>query len=72
MYDSYYIRFNEYDKAAYQWGDYVHMDNIVIIAVPNNDASAGLSAAVSDVLVAALGPVVDNNECITTTTTTTT
>ena len=48
------------------------MDNIVIIAVPNNDASAGLSAAVSDVLVAALGPVVDNNECITTTTTTTT
>ena len=72
VYDSYYIRFNEYDKAAYQWGDYVHMDNIVIIAVPNEDASAGLSTAVSNVLVAALGPVVDNNECITTTTTTTT
>jgi len=71
VYDSYYIRFNEYDKAAYQWGDYVHMDNIVIIAVPNEDASAGLSTAVSNILVAALGPVVDNNECITTTTTTT-
>ena len=71
VYDSYYIRFNEYDKAAYQWGDYIHMDNIVIIAVPNNDASAGQSAAISAVLVAALGDVVDNNECITTTTTTT-
>ena len=71
VYDSYYIRFNEYDKAAYQWGDYVHMDNIVIIAVPNEDASAGLSTAVSNILVAALGAVVDNNECITTTTTTT-
>ena len=71
VYDSYYIRFNEFDKAAYQWGDYVHMDNIVIIAVPNEDASAGLSTAVSNILVAALGAVVDNNECITTTTTTT-
>ena len=71
VYDSYYIRFNEYDKAAYQWGDYIHMDNIVIIAVPNNDASAGQSANIQAVLVAALGDVVDNNECITTTTTTT-
>jgi hypothetical protein len=72
VYDSYTIRFNEYDKAAYQWGDYIHMDNIVIIAVPNEDSSAGLSTAVSAVLVAALGTVVDNNVCITTTTTTTT
>lgn len=71
VYDSYTIRFNEYDKAAYQWGDYIHMDNIVIIAVPNEDSSAGLSTAVSAVLVAALGNVVDNNVCITTTTTTT-
>ncbi len=71
VYDSYTIRFNEYDKAAYQWGDYIHMDNIVIIAVPNEDSSAGLSTAVSAVLVAALGTVVDNNVCITTTTTTT-
>ena len=52
-------------------GEIIHMDNIVIIAVPNEDASAGLSTAVSNVLVAALGAVVDNNECITTTTTTT-
>ena len=71
VYDSYTIRFNEYDKAAYQWGDYIHMDNIVIIAVPNEDSSAGLSTAVSAVLEAALGTVVDNNVCITTTTTTT-
>jgi hypothetical protein len=71
VYDSYTIRFNEYDKAAYQWGDYIHMDNIVIVAVPNEDSSAGLSTAVSAVLEAALGDVVDNNVCITTTTTTT-
>ena len=58
-------------KQLTNGGDYVHMDNIVIIAVPNEDASAGLSTAVSNILVAALGPVVDNNECITTTTTTT-
>tara|TARA_R100000479_G_scaffold36105_1_gene15986 strand:- start:2691 stop:2966 length:276 start_codon:yes stop_codon:yes gene_type:complete len=73
VYDSYYIRFNEFDKAAYQWGDYVHMDNIVMIAVPNadTDGGSGIAAAVEAVLVAALGAVVDNNTCITTTTTTT-
>jgi len=70
-YDSYYIKFNELDKSAYQWGDYVHQDSTVIIAVPNADTS-GIGALVEDVLVAALGPVTDNNTCITTTTTTTT
>jgi hypothetical protein len=69
-YDSYYIKFNEYDKAAYQWGDYVHQDSTVIIAVPNSDVS-GIGALVEAVLEAALGNVVDNNVCITTTTTTT-
>jgi hypothetical protein len=69
-YDSYYIKFNEYDKAAYQWGDYVHQDSTVIIAVPNSDVS-GIGALVEAVLEAALGTVVDNNVCITTTTTTT-
>jgi len=67
-YDSYYIRFNEYDKSAYQWGDYIHQDSTVIIAAPN---SSGIAAAIEPVLVAALGAVVSDNTCITTTTTTT-
>jgi hypothetical protein len=69
-YDSYYIKFNEYDKSAYQWGDYIHQDSTVIIAAPNADTS-GIAAAIEAVLVAALGNVVDDNTCITTTTTTT-
>lgn len=73
VYDSYYIRFNEFDKAAYQWGDYVHMDNIVMIAVPNadTDGGSGIAADIEAILEAGLGTVVDNNTCITTTTTTT-
>lgn len=73
IYDTYYIKFNEYDKSAYKWGDYVVEDSMVIIAVPNADTpgNAGISAAVQAVLVAGLGAVVDNNACITTTTTTT-
>lgn len=72
-YDSYYIKFNEYDKSAYQWGDYVHQDSTVIIAAPNadSDGGSGIAAAIEAVLVAALGAVVDDNTCITTTTTTT-
>jgi hypothetical protein len=73
IYDTYYIKFNEIDKSAYQWGDYNHLDSTVIIAVPNADTvgNAGIAAAVEAVLVAGLGAVVDNNACITTTTTTT-
>lgn len=73
VYDSYYVRFNEFDKGAYQWGDYIHQDSIVMIAVPNadTDGGSGIAVAVEAVLVAALGAVVDNNSCITTTTTTT-
>ncbi len=70
VYDSYYIKFNQYDKSAYQWGDYVMQDSTVIIAVPNADTS-GIGALVEAVLVSALGAVVDDNTCITTTTTTT-
>lgn len=72
IYDTYYIKFNEYDRAAYQWGDYIQEDNMVILAVPNADTpgNAGIAAAVEAVLVAGLGAVVDNNACITTTTTT--
>jgi len=68
VYDSYYIRFNQLDKAAYQWGDYIHQDSTVIIAVPNADTS-GIAAALEPILESALGDVSDDNTCITTTTT---
>lgn len=70
-YDTYYVKFNEYDKAAYAWGDYIHEDATVIIAAPNADVS-GISTEVQTALEDALGAVVDNNACITTTSTTTT
>jgi len=66
-YNTFYIKFNEYDKSAYQWGDYIMEDSTVIIATPQN-----LSSAIEAVLEAALGAVVDDNACITTTSTTTT
>ena len=68
-YNTFYIKFNELDKSAYQWGDYIHEDSTVIIAAPNATTS-GISAAIETVLEAALGTVLDNNACITTTTTT--
>lgn len=64
-YDTFYIKFNEYEKSAYQWGDYIEQDSMVILAVPS-DLTAGIEA----VLEAALGTVTEDNECITTTTTT--
>ena len=72
IYDTYYIKFNEYNRSEYQWGDYIAEDNMVILAVPNaaTPGNAGIAAAVEAVLEAALGAVVDNNLCITTTTTT--
>jgi hypothetical protein len=66
-YDTFYIRFNEYDKAAYSWGDYIKEDAMVIIAVPQ-----ALTAAIQAVLVAGLGYVADDNACVSTTSTTTT
>jgi len=73
IYDTYYIKFNQFDRSGYQWGDYIHEDSMVIVAVPNSatPGNAGIAAAVEAVLEAALGTVVDNNVCITTTTTTT-
>jgi hypothetical protein len=68
-YDTYYIRFNEYNKSEYQWGDYIMEDSTLIIAAPNSSTS-GIAAAIEAVLEGALGTVVDNNVCITTTTTT--
>ena len=67
-YDTFYIKFNELDKSTYQWGDYIHEDSTVIIAVPTGSPST----AVSTILVAALGAASGNNTCITTTSTTTT
>ena len=53
-YDTLYIKFNEYDKSIYQWGDYIHEDSQVIIAAPQN-----LTAGIQAVLEAALGAPVD-------------
>jgi hypothetical protein len=73
IYNTYYIKFNQFDRSAYQWGDYIYEDSMVILAVPNaaTVGNSGISAAVEAVLEAALGTVLDNNACITTTTTTT-
>ena len=70
-YNTFYIKFNEIDKSAYQWGDYIMEDSTVIIAAPNATTS-GISAAIETVLEAALGTVLDNNACVITTTTTST
>ncbi len=66
-YDLFYIKFNDYDKSAYQWGDYIEQDSMVIIASPS-----GSTAGIEAVLEAALGAVASDNTCITTTSTTTT
>jgi len=67
-YDTYYIKFNTYEKSAYQWGDYIHEDSMVIIAVPQGSAAA---VSVSAILTAGLGAPEDKSACLTTTTTTT-
>ena len=69
-YNSYYIKFNEYDKSAYQWGDYIMEDSTVILAIPQGGSN--LSAGFEAILVAALGAVTDDNDCVITTTTTST
>jgi hypothetical protein len=50
FYNLFYIKFNEYEKSAYQWGDYIHEDSMVILAIPQ-----AVSAAFRTILVAALG-----------------
>ena len=67
IYDLYYIKFNEYDRSAYQWGDYIMEDSMAIIAVPESETSA-----IEAILVAGLGAVAGDTACITTTSTTTT
>jgi len=69
-YDTYYIKFNEYDRSVYQWGDYIQEDSTVIIAV---QAGSGEATSVDAILSAGLGSPVDQGAvCLTTTSTTTT
>jgi hypothetical protein len=68
-YNTFYIKFNEYDRSAYVWGDYIHEDSTVILAIPQGGSD--LTADFEEILVEALGDVVDQGiPCITTTTTT--
>jgi len=67
-YDTYYIKFNEYDKSAYQWGDYIYEDSTVIVAVPQGS----LSNVVNGALANALGAADNQSVCTTSTTSTTT
>jgi len=66
-YDTYYIKFNNYDKSAYEWGDYIMEDSTVIIAAPQ-----AVSAGINTVLAAALGTAANESGPITSTTSTTT
>ena len=65
-YDSYYIKFNEYDKSAYQWGDYIQEDSTVIIAAPQTDGNGApnpVGGLIETILEAALGTLTGNNNC---------
>lgn len=53
-YTTYYIKFNEYDKSVYTWGDFVKEDSLVIIAV---DSESAIVDEIEGVLEAALGTV---------------
>jgi len=68
-YDTYYIKFNELNKAAYNWGDYITEDSLVIIAAVKG---SDVAAEIEGVLEAALGALDADNTCITTTTTSST
>lgn len=68
-YDTYYVKFNEYNKSAYSWGDYIKEDAMVIIAVPQG---SGAAASVDAILENALGVIEFDNACVSTTTTTST
>jgi len=66
VYDTIYIKFNDYDKSAYQWGDYIMEDQTVIIAIPQGAFSA---STIAD-LVDGFGITEYGAVCPTTTTTT--
>lgn len=67
-YDTYYIKFRDYDQATQTWGDYIREDSMVIIAC---EAGSAFGVLLEAVLVAALGAVSADNTVYTTTTTTT-
>jgi hypothetical protein len=77
IYDTITIKFNEYDKSAYQWGDYVMQDQTVIIAIPQNTEWSGglpgttLAGALIESIVNNYSGVEYGAVCPTTTTTTT-
>lgn len=66
-YDTFYIKFNEFDKSANTWGDYIKEDSLVIVAAPQ-----AVSAGILTVLEAALGTSSNESSPITSTTSTTT
>jgi len=66
VYDTFYIKFNDFDKSAYNWGDYIKEDSMVIIAAV---AGSAISTALELALEDALGAVTADNTCVTTTTT---
>lgn len=68
VYDTYYIKFNEFGKGNYNWGDYITEDSTVIIAAVKGSA---VSTAINTFLTAAIGAAAFDNACITTTSTTT-
>ena len=68
-YNTYYIKFNDLDRSAYQWGDYIMEDSMVIIAVVKGSSE---ETALLAILNAALGTATGDNTCITTTSTSTT
>jgi len=68
VYDTYYVKFIDYDASQRTWGDYIPVDSMIIIAVPTGSAFA---TALEAVLVAGLGAVTADNTVYTTTTTTT-
>lgn len=68
IYDTFYVKFNEVDKSAYQWGDYIEIDATVAIAVIQGSAVA---TELQTLLEAALGVLPEDQACETTTTTTT-
>jgi hypothetical protein len=68
FYNTFYIKFNEYNRSEYQWGDYIMEDSTVILAIPQTGGA--LTSGFETILTAALGTAVSNNACITTTTTT--
>jgi len=70
-YSTYYVKFNDYDKSAYQWGDYIYEDSTVIIAaVTGSEIDTAISAAL--VSTGPLGNPIDNSAPANTTTSTTT